>query len=156
MPSRLDPYLNFNGTARQAMAFYADVFGGELAINACGDFGVGEPPDADRIMHAQLETDAGYTIAASDVPSGYGDQPVAGVSVSISGDDADRLRGYWDKLSAGRSSRCPWPNRSGATNSACVSTGSGWRGWSTSVGRDSPVAASRSRSRGLLGAVAKR
>lgn len=100
MTSHLNPHLSFDGTARQAMEFYADVFGGELAVNTFGDFGVGEPSDADRIMHAHLETDAGYTIMASDVPCGYDYQPVAGIAVAISGDDADRLRGYWDKLSA--------------------------------------------------------
>jgi PhnB protein len=101
MTSRLNPYLSFNGTARQAMEFYARVFGGQLAINTYGEFGATDSPDADRIMHAVLETDAGYTIMAADVPSDQEYQPMAGVSVSLSGDDADILRGYWDKLSAG-------------------------------------------------------
>jgi PhnB protein len=101
MTSRLNPYLSFNGTARQAMEFYARVFGGQLAINTYGEFGATDSPDADRIMHAVLETDAGYTIMAGDVPSDQEYQPMAGVSVSLSGDDADILRGYWDKLSAG-------------------------------------------------------
>ena len=30
MASRLNPYLNFNGNARQALEFYASVFGGNL------------------------------------------------------------------------------------------------------------------------------
>ena len=101
MASRLNPYLNFGGTARQAMDFYAGVFGGNLAFNTFSEFGAEDSPDADLIMHGVLETDAGYTIMASDVPSDRDYRPMAGVSLSLSGDDADLLRGYWDKLSAG-------------------------------------------------------
>ncbi|GAB3980475.1 VOC family protein [Actinoallomurus acanthiterrae] len=101
MASRLNPYLSFNGNARQAMEFYAGVFGGNLMSNTFAEFGAADSPDADRIMHAMLETDAGYTIMGADVPSEMEFQPMAGVSLSLSGDDADRLRGYWEKLSAG-------------------------------------------------------
>jgi PhnB protein len=101
MSSRLNPYLTFNGNARQAMEFYANVFGGKLAINTFAEFGASDSPDADRIMHATLETGAGYTIMASDVTSDMQYEPMAGSSVSLSGDDADTLRGYWDKLSSG-------------------------------------------------------
>ena len=99
MSSRLNPYLTFDGNARQAMEFYASVFGGNLAVNTFAEFGAAGSPDAERIMHAQLETDAGYTIMASDVTSDMQYEPIAGSSLSLSGDDADRLRGYWDKLS---------------------------------------------------------
>lgn len=33
MPSRLNPYISFNGDARQAMEFYKGVFGGALTLN---------------------------------------------------------------------------------------------------------------------------
>jgi len=98
--SRLNPYLNFNGDARQALEFYQGVFGGELALNTFGDMGAADAPDAAKIMHGQLETAAGYTIMASDVPGHMEYQPAAGFSVSLSGDDED-LRGYFAKLAAG-------------------------------------------------------
>lgn len=50
---------------------------------------------------AVLETVASYTIMAGDVPTRTQCQPDAGVSTSISGDEADRLRTYWDQLSEG-------------------------------------------------------
>lgn len=100
MSSRLNPYLTFDGDARQAMEFYASVFGGDLAFNTFAEFGGGDSPDADRIMHAVLETDAGYTIMAGDITADMRHQPVAGCSLSLSGDDADLLRGYWAKLSS--------------------------------------------------------
>ena len=100
MTSRLNPYLTFNGEARQALEFYHSVFGGTLAMNTFGEFGNADSPDADRIMHGMLETDAGYTIMAADVMTTMTYEPIAGVSVSLSGDDADLLHGYWAKLSS--------------------------------------------------------
>jgi PhnB protein len=106
MASRLNPYLNFDGNARQAMEFYAAVFGGEPAFMTFGQLGI-QGADADRIMHAALETDAGYLIMGSDITSDMDFQPAVGMTVSISGDDADALRGYWAQLSAGGSVRMP-------------------------------------------------
>ncbi len=100
MASQLNPYLNFNGTARQAMEFYQSVFGGNLALSTFSEFGAKDSPDADRIMHGMLKTDAGYTLMAADIPSDMEYHPMAGFSVSLSGDDGDVLRGYWEKLSA--------------------------------------------------------
>jgi PhnB protein len=112
MTSRLNPYLNFNGNARQALQFYQSVFGGELDVNTFADFGAQGSPDADRIMHGQLETDAGYTIMAADLPSDMEYHPIAGCSVSLSGDDADVLHGYWDKLSASGTTTMPMQKQS--------------------------------------------
>lgn len=106
MASSLNPYLNFNGNARQAMEFYANVFGGELTMTTFAELGAGGP-DGDRIMHAALNTDAGYTIMGADVPSSMEYEPITGASVSISGDDAEALRRYWDQLSAGGTVRMP-------------------------------------------------
>ncbi len=39
MTTRLDPYLNFPGSAREAMLFYETVFGGTLTITTVGDAG---------------------------------------------------------------------------------------------------------------------
>jgi PhnB protein len=107
MASRLNPYLNFNGNARQAIEFYASVFGGEATFSTFADFGAKDSPDADRIMHGQLETDAGYTIMAADVTSDMEYHPMAGCSISLSGDDAGALHGYWEKLSASGTTTMP-------------------------------------------------
>ena len=102
MASRLNPYISFNGNARQAMEFYRDVFGGNLALMTFGDMGTPESaPEADKIMHGMLETDSGYTIMGADTPPGMDHNPGDNMSVSLSGDDADELRGYWAKLSDG-------------------------------------------------------
>src|SRR5881392_2794533 len=98
--SRLNPYIAFDGDARQAMEFYKDVFGGELTLNTFGSAGGGcAPADfADKIMHALLETPAGFTIMGSDTPPGMDRTVGTNISVSVSGDDAGALHGYWDKL----------------------------------------------------------
>jgi PhnB protein len=107
MASLLNPYLNFNGNARQALEFYASVFGGNLSLNTFAQFGAPDGPDGDRIMHGTLETGAGYTIMAADVTSEMEYHPMAGFSVSLSGDDGDALRGYWEKLSASGAATMP-------------------------------------------------
>src|SRR5919202_1515098 len=99
MTSRLNPYISFAGNARQAMEFYEQVFGGDLRLNTFGEFGLQDHPDA--IMHAMLETPSGYTIMAADPPPGQPHQPGNNISVSLSGEDADELRGYWEKLTDG-------------------------------------------------------
>ena len=101
MTSRLNPYISFPGNAREAMEFYSDVFGGKLDINTFGEFGTQEPDQASKVMHAQLESDNGMTIMASDLAPGMEHHPGNNITVSLSGDDADELRGYWEKLSAG-------------------------------------------------------
>jgi len=99
MASRLNPYIGFRKDARPAMEFYQEVFGGELNLNTFGEFGDQDTPDL--IMHALLETPAGFTLMASDTPPSMDHNPGTNISVSLSGDDEDELRGYWDKLSDG-------------------------------------------------------
>lgn len=101
MTSRLNPYLSFTDNARQAMEFYRTVFGGNLTLNTFGDFGNPDPGVADKVMHAHLDTDRGFTLMASDTPPGMEYRPGTNITVSVSGDDADDLRGYWQKLSEG-------------------------------------------------------
>jgi PhnB protein len=101
MTSLLNPYINFRDNARQALEFYRDVFGGTLAINTFGEYGAQDTPEANKIMHGQLETDSGFTLMAADTPADMEYNPGSSISVSLSGDDADELRGYWAKLSDG-------------------------------------------------------
>lgn len=98
MASRLNPYISFDGNAREAMEFYRDVFGGTLTTNTFAEFGMTEPGQAEKIMHALLETDAGFALMGADTPPGTPYQPGNTVAISLSGDDAEELRGYWDTL----------------------------------------------------------
>ena len=101
MSSRLNPYISFQDSAKDAMEFYRDVFGGELNVSTFGEYGQSDPGVADRVMHAQLETDRGFTLMASDTAPGMDRQEGTNISISLSGDDEAELRGYFEKLSDG-------------------------------------------------------
>ena len=100
MTQRLNPYLSFGTDAAEAMEFYRSVFGGQLTTSQFKEFGT-EGADGDLIMHAQLETDAGFTLMGADTPSFMERSTGSSITVSLSGDEADTLRGYWEKLSDG-------------------------------------------------------
>lgn len=101
MTSRLNPYISFPGTARDAMTFYQGIFGGELVTNTFGEYGEQDAAVADKIMHAMLETPSGFTLMAADTPPGMDYSPGNNITVSISGEDGDALHGYWDGLADG-------------------------------------------------------
>ena len=109
MPAVLNPYINFRDNARQALEFYKDVFGGDLRVNTFGEYGDPNQPGADGVMHGQLETDSGFTLMASDAPPGMVVSSGAGnITISLSGDEEQQLRGYWDKLSEGGTVTMPF------------------------------------------------
>ncbi|QEO15007.1 VOC family protein [Agromyces intestinalis] len=100
MAVTLNPYVSFDGNAREALEFYHSVFGGELNTSTFGEFGQGEGSEAGKLMHGQLTAD-GLTLMAADTPNGVEYQRPAGFSISLSGDDDATLRGYWQGLSEG-------------------------------------------------------
>ena len=107
MASRLNPYVSFRDNAREALEFYKDVFGGNLSINTFGEYGDSNAPEANNVMHGQLETERGFTLMASDTPPGMDFNPGSNITISLSGDDEQELRGYWEKLSEGANVTMP-------------------------------------------------
>lgn len=100
MTVRLNPYLSFRDNAREAMRFYHSVFGGELTLTTFSELQASEDPaEQDKIMHGVLETESGLVLMGADTPNSMEYTPGVGFSVSLSGDDETRLRGYWDALS---------------------------------------------------------
>jgi PhnB protein len=101
MGSRLNPYLTFQGKAREAMEFYRGVLGGELVVTTYAEGGMEhDPADAEKVMHSQLETPNGFTLMAADTTSSAPAPTMSGVAVSLSGDDDAELSGYFEKLAA--------------------------------------------------------
>jgi PhnB protein len=101
MSSTLNPYLSFKDDARAALEFYQAALGGDVTINTFGDFGDKDAPEANLVMHGQLVTPEGFTLMGSDTPPGMEFQDGARFSISLSGDDEEELRGYFEKLSEG-------------------------------------------------------
>ena len=104
MQSKLNPYISFQDNARQAMEFYKNVFGGNLTLNTFRESHMG---DSDLIMHAMLEADNGITFMAADTPPGMEHDRGAVIRMSLSGDNEQELRGYWQKLSDGAAIELP-------------------------------------------------
>jgi PhnB protein len=121
MTSKLNPYLGFRDNAKDAMEFYHSVFGGELNVSTFGELQASEDPaEADKIMHAQLETTSGYTLMGADTPNGMEFSDSSNHSVSLSGpsEDGDELSGYFAKLSDGGTvamplEQAPWGDKFG-------------------------------------------
>jgi PhnB protein len=117
MATRLNPYLNFDGECRDAMTFYAQVFGATLEISTFGEAGMADAPNPDHVMHAMLETANGWTLMASDMPPGETRQSGNDFSVSLSGDEAF-LRETFTALAEGGTvmlplTKAPWGDEFG-------------------------------------------
>ena len=98
---RLNPYINFKDNTKDAMEFYKSVFGGKLDMNTFKEFHAPvDPSEENYIMHSMLEADNGITFMAADTPHHMDYQPGRNVSMSLSGDNEEELKGYWDKLSS--------------------------------------------------------
>ncbi|MEU4690146.1 VOC family protein [Actinoplanes sp. NPDC023714] len=96
-------HLNFKDQAREALEFYRSVFGGEVVAFTNAQAGtVAHPSDADRISWGEVRTGNGFHVMAFDVREEQtydaGDNPFF---VSVRGDDADEITGYWKGLSEG-------------------------------------------------------
>jgi PhnB protein len=102
MGTLLNPYLNFRGTTREAMHWYQEVFGGDLTISTFAELhGSMDPSEDDLIMHSDLQGPDGIRFMAADVPNRMEYAPgTNNFSMSLSGEDEARLRGYFDKLAA--------------------------------------------------------
>ena len=100
MAAQLNPYLQFNNTAREAMEFYASVLGGTPEIMTFGDMDPNAGDIASGVMHAYLETPDGFALMASDTPPGMPLREGSAISVSLSGTDAS-LRDYFAGLAEG-------------------------------------------------------
>ena len=101
MAQQLNPYLTFPGTCAEAMEFYAHALGGVPQVSTFSEYGM----DVEGVMHAALETPAGFHLFASDTFEGMGGPLEMGnnLQISISGDaaDAEAMRGYWEALRDG-------------------------------------------------------
>lgn len=96
-------HLNFRGDAREALEFYASVFGGEVAVVTYADaHAVQDPSEADQVMWGQVVAEDGFRVMAYDVPSRMPWEPGENAFfVSLRGDTAEAVTANWEGLSEG-------------------------------------------------------
>lgn len=116
MATTLTPYLSFNGTTREAYAFYSAVLGAKIDAMlryddippgpegaAGGDPGCGDgsPPSGDGIMHACLTLPGGAMLFAGDTPPGVPFEGMKGVMLALQYDSTDEAQTVFKALSEG-------------------------------------------------------
>ncbi len=102
MQARINPYISFNGNAREAMERYKELFGGSLTQTTFKEGGMSQgDADAELIMHSQLETDNDMVLMGADMPPSMEYKPAGNVSVSLSGTNVEELRAAFAGLSDG-------------------------------------------------------
>jgi PhnB protein len=91
-----EPYLHFPGTAREALTFYQEVFGGELTLNTFGEFGRDDGP-AEGIAHGMLR--GPVSLFASDAAGAEEPFRSTGLMFSLLGTtSSSELRSWFDAL----------------------------------------------------------
>lgn len=101
MAYTLNPYLNFRGTAREAMEFYASVLGGKLDLMTFTEGGMPMGGEEDGwVMHGQLDLPNGMVLMGSDTPTSMPFEEVKGFAVALTGDDGDTLLNWYRQLAA--------------------------------------------------------
>ncbi len=116
------PYLNFDGNCAEAMAFYAQLFDGQIVFQTSfGDMPASEgmPPLPEaakqRLMHAHLQIGAQSLMASDTMPAGPaadmcggGYQKPQGMWVSIGVDSAAEGQRVFDALAQGGAVTMPF------------------------------------------------
>jgi len=102
----LEPFINFGGNCREAVTYYAKVFGcrePEFMTFRDGPEDIGMPlteADKDLIMYTDLEI-AGVRVMFCDTPSGLPFVPGNNISLTIVTKDEDEIRRLFRDLSDG-------------------------------------------------------
>ncbi len=99
-------HLNFRGQARDALDFYAAVFGGEVMAFTFAQGGderdTADGAAAEQIKWGRVRAANGFSIMAFDVPPKRAyDAGTDAVYVSVRGSDTEEIARYWDGLIEG-------------------------------------------------------
>ena len=86
---RLNPYINFQGRAREALTFYQKVLGGQLDLR---------PADPnERVTYARLEAE-GIAIVGVDGHPNYPPTVGDNMALALSGSDKDQITAIFNGL----------------------------------------------------------
>jgi PhnB protein len=96
----ITPYLHLPGTAREALEFYASVFGGTTELHTYAEFGRTDGPTG-AIAHGQL-VDGPFELFAADAAEGEPSFEAEGLMLALLGSaDPASLTRWFEALSEG-------------------------------------------------------
>jgi len=102
-----NPYLNFDGNARDAMEFYKKCTGGTLQIQSFAEANVPAPPGSEnRTLHARLESGNAILMASDTMP----DHPFrqgSNVHINIDCDSVEEIERLFKAFSEGANVTMP-------------------------------------------------
>jgi PhnB protein len=98
---QVNPYLNFDGTAAQAIQLYESALGAKTEnLQRFGDIPGAKPEHEDRVMHALLRVGVGV-IMISDTQPGMPLRQGGNVHVCLDFDDAEQMTRSFEALAVG-------------------------------------------------------
>ncbi len=90
------------GQSKEAMEFYHSVLGGDLTIQTYKDAGFPhDPKDDDLVIHANLMTEEGINIMASDGNDEHQVNMGDNIHLSLVGSNEEQLTNYFNGLAEG-------------------------------------------------------
>lgn len=95
---KLEVYLYFRGSCKEAMQFYKDIFGGELSLTTYGDTPGADSDKKDWLMHASLQ---GGEISLMGSDTEAASPKTAKVELTLTGTDEAKMRTIFGKLGLG-------------------------------------------------------
>lgn len=110
--TQLSAYLTFNGNCREAMSFYKECLGGELALQTIGESPMASTmPDEmkEYVLHSALVNPA-LTLMATDCVGPDGLVKGNSVSLCINCGSEDEINTLYSKLSIGGITTYPLKN----------------------------------------------
>ncbi len=115
----INPWINFNGNAEEAFAFYKSVFGGEFTKVvrfkdiATAEFPVAEK-EADKMMHIELPVGTSTVLIGNDVPEFMGkvSENENRSKIAIRTESKEEADTIFNALSAGGNVEVPFDDNS--------------------------------------------
>ena len=100
---KINAYIGFNDTCRQAMAFYQQCIGGELTLQIVNESPMKDMFPADhqnKVLHANLES-GDFTLLGTDLPGANRSFSPGAITLMLTCDTKAEMQSLFEKLSTG-------------------------------------------------------
>ena len=104
MTTQINAYVGFNGKCREAMTFYKECLGGELALTTVAESTIAaQCPSAmqDNILHSSLTKNGTLLLMASDMTDHDGFHQGNNISLSLNCSSEEEINTFFSRLSEG-------------------------------------------------------